>query len=292
MRQDSVAVLLGIAVAGEHDVLDHRGLDLDLVCGLAFSVAVTNPTLATNRGTQSRYVNKARTFQPDLVVEATAVCDRQCAGCYAPNVISREAPIEMLARRPDLFLAPATLQAALQSHLQQRSTPIRIVGIRGGEPTRHPHLTDILSALRSNTDAAIYLETHGRWLLSDTPNTELLTALAAHHSIVKLSFDRMHGLAADELRDLTRRLSQSGVAWCVAITEQDEAAFSNTRATCSWIDDNRLFYQPKVYSAAALLRAECSVISVSGRLSGGLSVRSEFRSAAPEHPGVASGALA
>jgi organic radical activating enzyme len=237
-------------------------------------------------------MNRLRAFQPDLIIEATAVCDRQCAGCYAPNVISREAPLEMLVRRPDLFLAPAILQAALQSHLQQRSTPVQVVGIRGGEPTRHPHLTDILSEIRSNTNAAIYLETHGRWLLSDTPNTELLTTLAAHHAIVKLSFDRMHGLAADELRDLTRRLDQSGVAWCVAITEQDETAFYKTRATCSWIDDNQLFYQPKVGSAAALLRSECRVISVSGQLSGGLSVRSEFRSTPPEHLGIASGALA
>ncbi len=223
-----------------------------------------------------------RAFQPDLIVEATAVCDRQCAGCYAPNVISREAPSEMMTRRPDLFLSPEQLRQTLQAFLQHTPTPVHIVGIRGGEPTRHPHLTGILSIIRSLSSAAIYLETHGRWLINDEPYVELLRALAGTRTIVKLSFDRMHGLSADELRTLTRCLDQHRVAWCVAITESSEAAFSSSRAACSWVSDDQIFYQPKVEVATKLLRAGCSVISVNGRLSGMLSVRSEFKAVAPK----------
>jgi MoaA/NifB/PqqE/SkfB family radical SAM enzyme len=34
-------------------------------------------------------------FNPDLIIEVTAACNRACVGCYAPNVVSNESAISL-----------------------------------------------------------------------------------------------------------------------------------------------------------------------------------------------------
>lgn len=224
-------------------------------------------------------MNSNRCFAPDLIVEATSVCDRQCPGCYAPNVVSRESPLKLLANRPDLFLAPERLEEAL-INLSPASSTWQTIGIRGGEPTRHPGLPDILRCLAKHSPATLYLETHGRWLLagSESDNQQsLLEAMKDTRTVIKISFDQMHGLSPMALREITSALDQHDIAWCVAITEAREAAFMIARILCDWVSDDRIIFQEKVTTAQKLIRPHSAVIRTNGQLASEVSTRVEFQ---------------
>lgn len=218
-----------------------------------------------------------RKFQPDLIVEVTAVCDRHCPGCYAPNLVSRASPISLIEAKPELFLSSVKFQQAMKKFIETSPLTHPVVGIRGGEPTRHPLLPEFLTWLTNKTCASVYLETHGRWLLNNEHESTLLSAIVETKTIVKLSFDRMHGLSNTELQESTKKLDQYGAKWCVAITEASEADFTITRDNCSWVADHAVFFQPKQVSSDGLLRSGCVVINVNGDLIGELSVRPEFK---------------
>ena len=69
-----------------------------------------------------------KAFTPELIVEATTVCDRACNGCYAPNVVSKEDATLLLKNSPSLFLT----QEKLASTLSLLPEIPRNISVRGG----------------------------------------------------------------------------------------------------------------------------------------------------------------
>src|SRR5262245_6815867 len=175
-------------------------------------------------------------FEPDILVEVTTVCDRACPGCYSPTVRSKDAPAVVYARYPERFLAPSVLGRELAA-LGESGL---VIALRGGEPSRHPGLADVVR-VASRYARTLYVETHGRWVVERTlESLRLVEALAAPEAIVKISFDAMHGMRPALLREAIATLDRAGAAWVVAITEPDDVAFARTRATCDWIADARI----------------------------------------------------
>ena len=201
------------------------------------------------------------TFQPDLIVEVTGACNRACSGCYAPNVVEKDAS-EVFAKRPELFLKTEALNNALSE-----ISPLEIASVRGGEPTLHPELSIILKMV-SNRAKEVFLETHARWLLEEdfVPYMGLLNAIVDNRIIVKISFDKMHGLKTEELQRITHFLNWHDVDFRIAITEPTLADYMATRTQCSFIKDEKVIYQPKAASADELVKPTAGTINVRGEL--------------------------
>ncbi len=201
------------------------------------------------------------TFQPDLIIEVTGACNRACTGCYAPNVVTKDAS-EVFARRPELFLKTEVLKNALGETL-----PVEIASIRGGEPSLHPELSSILKMVATRAKE-VYLETHARWLIEENfiPHMELLNAIVENGIIVKISFDKMHGLKTEELQRITHFLSWHDVDFRIAITESTLADYMETCSLCGFIKDEKIFYQPKAASADELVKPTVGTINVRGEL--------------------------
>lgn len=201
------------------------------------------------------------TFQPDLIVEVTGACNRACIGCYAPNVVAKDAT-DVFAKRPELFLKTEALNCALSE-----MASVEIASIRGGEPTLHPELPFILEMV-ANRAKAVFLETHARWLMEDNfiPYLGLLNSILDNEIIVKISFDKMHGLKAEELQRITHFLNWHDVDFRIAITELTLADYIETRSLCSFIKDEEIIYQPKAISADELVKPTIGTINVSGEL--------------------------
>ncbi len=202
------------------------------------------------------------TFQPDLIIEVTGACNRACAGCYAPNVVAKDAS-EVFEKRPELFLKSVALNNALSGIF----SPVAIAAIRGGEPTLHPEIATLLKTTANRADH-VYLETHRRWLMAEDfiPYMELLEVIKSSGIIVKISFDEMHGLKANELQRIVHFLNWHDVDYRIAITESNLADFMATRSLCSFVKDERIIYQPKASSADELVMATIGTINVSGDL--------------------------
>ena len=213
-------------------------------------------------------------FNPDLVVEVTMLCDLKCKGCYAPT-LSPDSP-------GSVFLQPDVLAAALAE--LRRSGPLAlvpVVAIRGGEPTLHPALDRILGLLHPLA-AGLYLETNGNWIFAqDNPLLELCARL---NVIVKISFDSMHSLSASDLRRICDILDRVGVQWMIAITEASEAEFEVARNRCLWIPDEKIFFQPKAFRLDSLIKPGLGVIHPDGQLSSDLSVKPAFLAKALDTP--------
>lgn len=205
---------------------------------------------------------RMNTFQPDLIIEVTGACNRACAGCYAPNVVAKDAS-EVFEKRPELFIK----SVALNNALSEIVTPVCIAAIRGGEPTLHPEIATLLktTATRANH---VFLETHGRWLMAEDfiPYMELLEVIKTSGIIVKISFDKMHGLKTDELQRMTHFLNWHDVDYRIAITEPTLTDYMVTRSMCSWISDNKIIYQPKASIADELVKPTIGTINVRGDL--------------------------
>lgn len=209
-------------------------------------------------------------FAPDLIVEATSVCDRACQGCYAPNFVSREAPSLLFRRHPFFFLQPAALEQGLAG-LPERPGSL---SVRGGEPTRHPELSAILS-LCSSRAHSVWLETHGRWVT--TPVAEFVFgSLNNTRTRVKISFDRMHGMDANSLKEIASRLRNREIPFAVAITEPDASAFLAVRNEIPWIPDQQIIFQPKVSGLSDLVTPRYGVIQTTGVLSRTVTARASF----------------
>ena len=202
------------------------------------------------------------TFQPDLIIEVTGACNRACAGCYAPNVVAKDAS-KVFEKRPELFIGIL----ALNNAWNERRASSRVTAIRGGEPTLHPELPAILKKVATHSEY-VYLETHGRWLIAEDfiPYIGLLESIRTNGIIVKISFDKMHGLKADELQRMTHYLNWHNIDYRIAITEATLADYMITRSMCSWIEDNKIIYQPKALSADELVKPSIGTINVRGEL--------------------------
>jgi organic radical activating enzyme len=204
------------------------------------------------------------TFKPDLVIEATSVCDRACPGCYAPNTVSLESGSLLQASRPELFLDPKILDNRLaeisHDHL------VKQIAVRGGEPSIHPELRAIIEAIAKYT-SGIVLETHGRWALTnDLTRNNLIELFREFKVVVKISFDKMHSLGKRDLFLIWDELNLAGVQTLIAITEPNETEFEKTRKQCSWIPNSQIIFQKQALSAAELMAPVIGVISRTGRL--------------------------
>lgn len=202
------------------------------------------------------------TFQPDLIVEVTGACNRACVGCYAPNVVAKDAA-SVYETRPELFIGAT----ALNNAWNDLSEFPRVTAIRGGEPTLHPELPVLLKTVAKHS-VHVYLETHGRWLMEESfiPYMELLETIKTNQIIVKISFDKMHGLKADELQRMTHFLSWHDVDYKIAITESSLTEFIATRSLCSFVKDEQIIYQPKAVTESELVKPLIGTINVRGEL--------------------------
>jgi len=216
-------------------------------------------------------VNKFRTFNPDLIVEVTGVCDRACAGCYAPNLISQFTPEELFLTKPEMFLTTKQLTTTLTELTSKPES----IALRGGEPSRHPFLTDLLDVAHKYS-RNVFVETHGRWILNKTESAHIIQTCAKLGTVLKISFDRMHGLSADELLAITNRLTQGSVDWVIAITEINENEFTMTRNLCDWIPTEKIIYQKKASSLHDLIEPRIGVIKLNGNLSRTLTTKKDF----------------
>jgi hypothetical protein len=206
-------------------------------------------------------------FRPELIVEVTMVCDRACSGCYAPNLVSNDDPEVSLRRHPELFLKPQALRERLSEITTSIARQLTSVSFRGGEPTRHPRLPELIDvALRFTRQ--LFVESHGRWALppqdASAGHGALMKALARRRVVLKISFDTMHDMSAQELRDLVRHLDWSSVNWLVAITEPDRARFEGQRASCDWIPDSKIVFQTKAARPSDLYVPPLGVIRPDG----------------------------
>ena len=221
-------------------------------------------------------MKEALSFRPDVIVEVTSVCDRQCAGCYAPNLISKEAPEALARLNPALFLSADNLKSALCRLMANSVDDIQSIAFRGGEPSLHPRLPALLSIARSFVKT-VYLETHARWIsLDDAPNP-ILEACEKNGSTIKISFDRMHGLEATELKAITDALTKRGIGWLIAITEGTDRDFQAMRDLCFWAENSSFIFQPKVTRSEDLIRPKHAVIHVDGRISNFLTSKPSMR---------------
>lgn len=209
-----------------------------------------------------------RSFQPDLIIEITSACNRSCSGCYAPNVVSNKSAEELIKKEPSLFLDVRTLENEI-IFWEQRLP--EVISVRGGEPSLHPDLPAILKLLKY-FGKQVVLETHGRWLLPENRETysSLIQAAVENSITIKISFDSMHGLKAEQLKLMTSFLETQSLDFLIAITEKTVQDFSETKALATWIEDSKFIYQEKATSVNELIKPVLGVLGVSGKLNGEL----------------------
>lgn len=207
-------------------------------------------------------------FHPDLLIEVTSVCDRACRGCYAANFVSNKSKEQLYVEQKSLFLDIQKLEDSLATVSCDQ------IAIRGGEPTRHPYLDKIIE-ITSKHCRKLYLETHGRWIDSEE-NNQFLKSIANTGTILKISFDSMHGLKNSKLRDITDKLVENTIPFFIAITEVDGDKFLETRKLCHWVSDENIIFQLKASKLEELLQPSLGVLSVSGKISNKLNVRESF----------------
>lgn len=203
----------------------------------------------------------ANLFRPDLIVEATSVCDRACIGCYAPNVVSKKSSHELFVSNPSLFLVPEKLAQAI-SNLDLSG---KVVSIRGGEPTRNPLLPELLSVLMKQS-CKPYLETHGRWILTENERNSLFDAIKANQTNVKLSFDSMHGTSIAQIETMITVLRANSIRFSVGITESAQDLFLKSLQELKHLHIDEVYFQPKATSADSLIKPEIGVVGVDGLL--------------------------
>lgn len=210
---------------------------------------------------------EVKEFKPDLIIEVTGVCNRSCQGCYAPNVVSKEAASELVKKTPEKFLSMENLQQTL---LNLEEAP-SLISIRGGEPTLHPDLPSMLSTIRY-FGKVIALETHGRWLLKNEREqySTLISSLQSSGTVVKVSFDSMHGTRTSELMEILSALKQKGIAYLVAVTEYTFEDFEVVKSSIPWVSEDKIIFQKKAKQASELVSPSIGVINVKGELNSGL----------------------
>lgn len=213
-------------------------------------------------------------FTPDLIIEATSVCNRACHGCYAPNVVSIESATDLFNKKKELFLDPIALEEIL---IRNEIRP-KLISIRGGEPSLHPLLNEVIRVAAIHSEKVV-IETHGRWLLPGSVEeySKLTREIQSLGVTVKISFDKMHGLSKEELQEITQFLDWNFIPFLIAITEETEQDFEISRNQCAWIPSEKIIFQKKAFSQHDLIQPEIGVVSVKGRLNDGLSVKASLR---------------
>lgn len=205
------------------------------------------------------------TFLPDLIIEATNLCNKKCKGCYASNLVSTKSSLEIQKSQPELFLKTIDIESCIKR--MNLMSKIK-VSIRGGEPSLHPQISELIRTA-SKYSSELYLETHGNWIINSSSNEQylsLLQALSETRAIVKISFDSMHGTNINALREMTAILDIENISYKIAITEYSFDEFLNQRKSVEWIDDFNIIYQKKVINYDELIKPIYGVIKTSGEL--------------------------
>lgn len=202
-------------------------------------------------------------FRPDLIIEATNLCDRACKGCYAANLFTGNG--KKLSN--GLNLNPTAL-----TEVFNQVGSMHITSIRGGEPTLNPEIEKLLE-VSANYSKMVILETHGRWI---EKGSKLLDACSKFGISVKISFDSMHGLSKEELFNMCELLDQKSVNYLIAITEFTEEEFLKTRSICSWATNEQVIFQKKAKSLSELVKPLIGVVKTSGILEATLTTKKYF----------------
>lgn len=207
-------------------------------------------------------------FQPDLVIETTNACDKQCLGCYAPNVLVND-------KITDRFDIVKNLEPnQLRSIWSQLELPLKIevISVRGGEPTLNPHIVDILEFLRDKADNLI-LETNGDWILK---SSKLINELDHKSVNIKLSADRMHGSILNRVESQLQILQKHQFITLLAVTAESFTEFEKFYRKLNSSNFIPVF-QKKAFSLTELIQPKIGVISASGKFKKTLTTTNSFR---------------
>lgn len=212
-------------------------------------------------------------FAPDLIVEVTTVCDRNCPGCYSPTLRTKNDIDETFRERPELFLHAPMLASVLEG---MPAIPGGIA-LRGGEPSRHPGLESLVVTSRRYTDR-VWVETHARWLIDPKPRgLRWLEVFRETGTIVKISFDRMHALRREHLSRICDAIDAHEVDWIIAITEPTPAEFATARQGCAWVPDEKVVFQEKVTDHRLLVQPRLGTLDITGNMQKQPTYKEAFR---------------
>lgn len=213
-------------------------------------------------------------FVPDLIVEVTNVCDRACNGCYAANVFTNKSKEEIYEEMRTLFIDPNDFSEFCSTYQKTMKT----LSLRGGEPSRHPKLNEIIEGAKMISEQ-VYLETHGRWILEDS-SYDLLSTIQKHDVVVKISFDRMHGLRSSTLEKMCEVLKNYQIHYIIAITEESFSDFLFSRQLCYFEKDDAAFiFQKKVKTTSSLVKPRFGILNTKGFLVRNLNTKDSFKEA-------------
>ena len=126
----------------------------------------------------------------------------------------------------------------------------------------------------------VVLETHGRWLLPTSVDSyaDLLNTIQTTGTLVKVSFDSMHGTSSQELKMITDLLEKKRIEFAIAVTESSEAQFLIAKQSCDWIRGDRFVFQLKGTRQVDLIKPAIGVIGVDGILKESLTTKPRFNS--------------
>ena len=154
-------------------------------------------------------VNNMYLFEPDYIVETTNVCNMQCPGCYAKNVLD-------IDDNNKIYLTSKEFLLKLKNIKEKYN---KSIALRGGEPTLSPYINDILQS--SYHFKNTYLETNGLWVLDIEKYSSLVDKILDYNIIIKLSFDRMHGTSPETVNKIIKKLEDLNIYFEIAITAKN-----------------------------------------------------------------------
>ena len=108
------------------------------------------------------------------VIPITSACNLDCPICYTIN--KNEGAFHMSLEEFDRTLAV----------IRRNDPDMRIINLTGGEPTRHPHLVEIVRRCHAAGIHRVTISTHGLTFIHDE---DMLRELAALDARIVLSFD-------------------------------------------------------------------------------------------------------
>ncbi len=202
-------------------------------------------------------------FQPELIIEVTDACNMSCKGCYAANIFINDSI--------NLKNETINLSIDILKITWLFSQKIKSVAIRGGEPSLNPQICEIIQFLSQKAET-VYFETNGLWIEN---NEQLLTVIAKHEIIVKLSLDKMHGSNAVKSKLMLNTLSLHNIKVAIAVTEPDYKTFLLVKEKYLGSYNGQVFWQKKASNIAEFYRPILGVINKFGQLKN--TVTSKFK---------------
>lgn len=203
------------------------------------------------------------TFEPDLIVEVTNGCNMSCKGCYAPNVLSSSKKINLKMKN---------LSSNLLEHNWNFKKKLKIISVRGGEPTLNPEIKEILNFLSEKSDQ-VFLETNGLWIRD---NLDLLETIQENGTIIKLSFDKMHSSNSIAKLSTIETLEHLRINFCIAITASNVDEFqTELKSINSFRKVTNIYWHKKATSIDQLIQPKFGVIDVQGSLKSSVSNKFE-----------------